>query len=148
MLHRYRVPLFVSQSFLSSSDALAHSCASHPLSCKCSAHPGLSSTITARTVHQVWPCLQVWCYSIHPKGMEQIIHLPYSLKNCPLIGCTCQRPLKLPISHDLASSWNSTLQVHVIISLLGTHPVIQSSKHASLNWQYKGSWLYVQCSSQ
>ena len=52
MLHRHRVPLFVSQSFLCSFNALAHSCASHPLSCKCSTHPGVSLTITACIVHQ------------------------------------------------------------------------------------------------
>jgi hypothetical protein len=58
--------------------------------------------------------------------VAHFIHLLDSLQNCPLIGCACQRPLKLSINHELASSWNSTLQVHVIISLLGNHPVVQT----------------------
>ena len=37
---------------------------------------------------------------------------------------SCQYPSRLLISHELAYTWNSTLQVHVIISLLGNHPVI------------------------
>jgi hypothetical protein len=89
MIHRHRVPLFAFQSFIGSFDALAHSCASHPLSCKCSAHPGLSTTITALSCSQAWPCFQVWCCSIHREGVEQIIHLLDSLKNCPLIWCVC-----------------------------------------------------------
>jgi hypothetical protein len=52
MIHRHRVPLFAFQTFIGSFEALAHSCASHPLSCKCSAHPGLSSTVTALVVYQ------------------------------------------------------------------------------------------------
>ena len=83
MLHRHRVPLFISQSFLCSSDALAHSCASHPISCKCSAHPGLSSTITACIVHQAWPCPQVWYCLIHHEGCSLLA----SSENYPLIDC-------------------------------------------------------------
>ena len=77
MLHRHRVPLFVSQSFLCSSDALAHSCASHPLNYKCSAHPGLSSTITACIVHQAW------YYLIHHEGFSLLA----SSENYLLIDC-------------------------------------------------------------
>jgi len=52
MLHRHGVALFAFQSLLCSFDALAHSCASHPLSCKCSAHLGLSAMITTLAVCQ------------------------------------------------------------------------------------------------
>jgi hypothetical protein len=65
MIHRYRVPLFANQSLLCSSHVLAHSCASLPIKCKCSAHLGLSSTVTALVVYQAWLCPQVWCCLIH-----------------------------------------------------------------------------------
>jgi hypothetical protein len=65
MIHRHRVPLFAFQSFIGSFDVLAHSCASLPLKCKCSAHLGLSSTVTALVVYQAWLCPQVWCCLIH-----------------------------------------------------------------------------------
>jgi len=89
MFHHHRVPLFAFQSFLYSFNVLAHSCASLPLKYKCSAHLGLSTMITALGCSQAWPCIQVWCCSIHHKEVEQIIHLLDSLKNCPLIGCAC-----------------------------------------------------------
>ena len=54
MIHRHRVSLFAFQSFIGSFDALAHSCASHPLSCKCSAHPGLSSTVTVKPENKIY----------------------------------------------------------------------------------------------
>ena len=89
MFHHHKVPLFAFPSFHYSFNVLAHSCASLPLKCKCSAHLGLSTTITTLVDSQAWPCFQVWCCSIHHKGVEQIILLLDSLKNCPLIGCTC-----------------------------------------------------------
>ena len=52
MIHRHRVPLFANQNLLCSSHVLAHLCASLPLKCKCSAHLGLSKTITALVVYQ------------------------------------------------------------------------------------------------
>jgi hypothetical protein len=61
MFHRHRMPLFAFQSLLYSFDALAHSCVSHPFSCKCRAHLGLSAMITALAVYQAWQCPQVWC---------------------------------------------------------------------------------------
>ena len=47
MFHLHRVPLFAFQSFLYSFNVLAHSCATLPLRCKCNAHLGLSTMITA-----------------------------------------------------------------------------------------------------
>ena len=125
MLHRHRVPLFASQSFLCSSDALAHSCASHPLNCKCSAHPGLSSTITACIVHQAWPCPQVWCCLIHHEGFCLLA----SSENYPLIDCVhhANTPSRLLIGHELAFGWN-TIQVYVVANLHGT---AKSSRHES-----------------
>jgi hypothetical protein len=49
-LHCHKVPLFVIQSLLYSSDSLAHlslPCVSSPFKCKYSAHPKLSAMITA-----------------------------------------------------------------------------------------------------
>jgi hypothetical protein len=52
MFHRHRVPLFAIQSLLRYFNVLAHSCASHPLNCKCSAYPKLSLMITVFAVDQ------------------------------------------------------------------------------------------------
>jgi hypothetical protein len=143
MIHRHRVPLFAFQSFICSFDALAHSCASHPLSCKCSAHPGLSTTITALAVYQAWPCPQVWCCLIHHEEFS----LLDSSENYPLIDCVphanthqdCHPVINLP-------------QVETILFKYMLSPVfietIQSSRHASHSLQYQGSWLYAQCYSQ
>jgi len=100
MIHRHRVPLFAFQSFICSFDALAHSCASHPLNCKCSAHPGLSTTITALAVYQAWSCPQVWCCLTHHEEFS----LLDSSENYPLIDCVphanthqdCQPVINLP----------------------------------------------------
>jgi hypothetical protein len=52
MFHRHKVPLFANQTLLCFFHVLARSCASHPLHCKCSAYPRLSSMITGFTVYQ------------------------------------------------------------------------------------------------
>jgi hypothetical protein len=107
MIHRHRVPLFAFQSFIGSFDALAHSCASHPLSCKCSAHPGLSSTVTALVVYQAWLCPQVRCCLIHHEDLNRSFILCIILRIVlSLIVRIVPTPSRLSISHKLASSWN------------------------------------------
>jgi hypothetical protein len=107
MIHRHRVPLFAFQSFIGSFDALAHSCASHPLSCKCSAHPGLSSTVTALVVYQAWLCPQVRCCLIHHEDLNRSFILCIILRIVlSLIVRIMPTPSRLSISHKLASSWN------------------------------------------
>jgi hypothetical protein len=132
MIHRHRVPLFAFQSFIGSFDALDHSCASHPLSCKCSAHPGLSSTVTALVVYRAWLCPQVRCCLIHHEGFS----LLDSSENYPLIDCVhhanthqdCQPVMNLP-------------KVETILFKYMLSPVfmeiIQSSRHASHSLQWK-----------
>jgi len=125
MIHHHRVPLFAFQSLLCSFDVLAYLRASLPLKCKCSAHLGLSTMITALVVYQAWLCPQVWCCLIHHEGFS----LLDSSENYPLIGCVHHaNPSRLLISHELASSWNNTFQVYVITSLFGT---VRSSRHGS-----------------
>ena len=125
MLHRHMVPLFAFHNFPCSFDVLTHSCASHPLSCKCSAHPGLSSTITARIAHQAWQCPQVWWCLIHHEEFS----LLDSSENYPLIDCVhhVNTPSRLLISHELAFGWN-TIQVYMVTSL---HGIAKSSRHGS-----------------
>ena len=131
MFHHHRVPLFAFQSFICPSHVLTHSCASLPLKCKCSAHLGLSTTITALAVYQAWLCPQVWCCLIHREGFS----LLDSSENYPLIGCVHHaNPSRLLISHELASSWNNTFQVYVITSLFGT---VRLSRHGSHTLQWK-----------
>jgi hypothetical protein len=127
MIHRHRVPLFAFQSFIGSFDALAHSCASHPLSCKCRAHPGLSSTVTALAVYQAWLCPLVWCCLIHHEDLNRSFILCIILRIVlSLIVRIVPTPSRLSTSHKLSSSWNNTLQVYVITSLHGNHLVVQT----------------------
>ena len=124
MIHRHRVPLFANQSLLCSSHVLAHSYASLPLKCKCSAHLGLSTMITALC------CLS--SLTLPPS----VVLLDSSWRifspgffwelSSDWLCASCQHPSWLSISHELASSWNNTLQVHVITSLHGNHLVVQT----------------------
>jgi hypothetical protein len=59
MFHHHKVPLFAIQSIFYSFNVLAHSCASLPLRCKCSAYHGLSVTITTFVASQAWPCKNI-----------------------------------------------------------------------------------------
>jgi len=108
MIHRPRVPLFAFQSLICSFHALAHSCASHPLSCKCGAYLRLSSMITALVVSQAWLCPQVWCCLIHHEEFS----LLDSSESYPLIDCVhhanthqdCQLVMNLPLVETYPSS--------------------------------------------
>ena len=127
MIHRHRVPLFANQSLLCSSHILAHSCASHPLGCKCSAQSRLSMTITALAVYQAWLCPLVWCCLIHHEDLNRSFILCTILRIViAWIVRIVPTPSWLSISHELASSWNNTLQVYVITSLHGNHLVVQT----------------------
>jgi len=106
MIHRHRVPLFANQSLLCYSHVLAHSYASLPLKCKCSAHLGLSTTITALAVYQAWPCPQVWCCLIHHEGFFSGFFWKLS---SDWLCASCQNPSRWSTSHELASNWNNTL---------------------------------------
>jgi len=129
MIHRHRVPLFANQILLCSSHVLAHSYASLPLKCKCSAHLGLSTTITALVVYQAWLCPQVWCCLIHHEGLNRSFILCIILRIViALIMRIVPTPSWLSISHKLASSWNNTLQVMLSPVFM---EIIQSSRHAS-----------------
>jgi hypothetical protein len=135
MFHHHRVPLFAFQSFICSFDALAHSCASHPLSCKWSAHPGLSMTITALVVYQAWLCPLVWCCLIHHEDLNRSFILCIILRVVlSLIVRIVPIPSRLSTSHKLASSWNNTLQVMLSPVFM---EIIQSSRHASHSLQWK-----------
>jgi magnesium-transporting ATPase (P-type) len=135
MFHHHRVPLFAFQSFICSFDALAHSCASHPLSCKWSAHPGLSMTITALVVYQAWLCPLVWCCLIHHEDLNRSFILCIILRIVlSLIVRIVPIPSRLSTSHKLASSWNNTLQVMLSPVFM---EIIQSSRHASHSLQWK-----------
>jgi len=93
MIHRHRVPLFAFQSLLCSFDVLAYLRASLPLKCKCSAHPRLSTMITALAVYQAWQCPQVWCCLIHHEGFYLLwIFLRIILW---LIVCIMPTPIKI-----------------------------------------------------
>ena len=107
MLHRHRVALFAFQSLLCSFDVLDHSCASHPLSCKCSAHLGLSAIITALVVyHLTMPpsvvLLDLSLRSLKNRSSPGFFQELFSDWLCAL----CQHPSSLSISYELTSSWN------------------------------------------
>jgi hypothetical protein len=135
MFHHHRVPLFAFQSFICPSHVLTHSCASHPLSCKCSAQSRLSMTITALAVYQAWLCPLVWCCLIHHEDLNRSFILCIILRIViALIVRIVPTPSWLSISHKLASSWNNTLQVMLSPVFM---EIIQSSRHASHSLQWK-----------
>jgi hypothetical protein len=157
MFHHHRVPLFVIQSFLYSFNVLAHSCASLPLRCKCSAYRGLSVTITTLVASQAWPCFQVWCCSIHREGVWTNRSSPRFSQELYFdwLCLFCQHPSRGFLVFNLILDCQSIMDLHPVNTILFKYMLssvfletIQSSRHASHSLQYKGSWLYAQCSSQ
>jgi len=127
MIHRHRVPLFANQILLCSFHALAHSCASHPLSCKCSVYLRLSSTITALVVYQARLYPQVWCCLIHHEGFS----LLDSFENYPLIDCVHHAN-----THQDGQSVMNLPPVETYLSSMLSSTFLEtakSSRHASHN---------------
>jgi len=142
MIHHPRVPLFAFQSFICSFDALAHSCDSHPLSCKCSAYLRLSSTITALVVYQARLCPQVWCCLIHHEGFS----LLDSSENYLLIGCVHHAN-----THQDGQSVMNLPPVETYISSMFSHQPSWNCQVIQTWISYlavKGSLLHSRCSSQ
>ena len=105
MLHRHGVALFAFQSLLCSFDALAHSCASHPLSCKwvpilgCPWWLLLSLFIKLDNAPK---CSVAWF--IITKLNKSFIFLKELFSDW--LCASCQHPSRLSISYELDFSWN------------------------------------------
>jgi hypothetical protein len=114
---------------------LAHSCANHPFNCKCSVYRRLSTLLSALVAYQIWPCPpsvvlfdSSWMSLSNHSSPEKLFShwLCASCQHSSKGFLLSTSSLDLPNSYELASSGTNTLQVYVIISFLGNHPVVQT----------------------
>ena len=143
MLHHHGVALFAFQSLLCSFDALAHSCASHPLSCKCSAHLGLSAMIycsrclSSLTMPSSVVLLDLSWRSLTNRSSPGFFQELFSDWLC----APCQHPSRLSISYELDFSWN------IPFKYMRSSTFMELSCHSDLHFILCSKKLIFVCSA-